>query len=252
MTGLRFQLCGQFAVELDGRRVDAGLAGRQARRLVAYLATNPNRPLTRDELAGAVWGDSLPAEPDSGLSPLLSRVRRVLGADRVRGRTELVLVDDGDVFVDALYAADAVHRAETLLAARAWAEAAQPGHTAYQIADRPFLPGQDGDWIDAWRHRLDDLRVRGLECYTEGELHAATGSLTAAEAGARLLVEIAPFRESGWGLLMDVLGRRGNAAEALLLYERLRQLLRSELGVTPCPALQRRHRRLLEAASEAS
>jgi DNA-binding SARP family transcriptional activator len=44
---------------------------------------------------------------------------------------------------------------------------------------------------------------------------------------------------------MEALERRGNVAEALLAYDRLRVLLRDQLGVAPSPALQSVHRRLL-------
>jgi hypothetical protein len=41
------------------------------------------------------------------------------------------------------------------------------------------------------------------------------------------------------------LAGRGNVAEALRAYERLRVLLREELGTAPSPAVQAVHRRLL-------
>ena len=44
---------------------------------------------------------------------------------------------------------------------------------------------------------------------------------------------------------MEALERRGNVAEALLAYDRLRVLLHDELGVAPSPALRTVHRRLL-------
>ena len=55
-------------------------------------------------------------------------------------------------------------------------------------------------------------------------------------------------RETGHRLLMEALARRGNVAEALRAYERLRVLLREELGITPSPTVQGVHRRLLENA----
>jgi DNA-binding SARP family transcriptional activator len=48
---------------------------------------------------------------------------------------------------------------------------------------------------------------------------------------------------------MEALERRGNAAEALRVYDRLRVLLRDELGVAPISAVQRVHRRLLGDAT---
>jgi DNA-binding SARP family transcriptional activator len=62
---------------------------------------------------------------------------------------------------------------------------------------------------------------------------------------------LAPLRESGHGLLMAALEAQGNVAEALVVYEALRQRLRSELGVSPAEPLQTAHRRLLSASSGA-
>jgi DNA-binding SARP family transcriptional activator len=62
-------------------------------------------------------------------------------------------------------------------------------------------------------------------------------------------VRLAPLRESGYVLLMDTLAAGGNPAEALVVYERLRVLLRDELGVPPGAVAQERHRRLLAESS---
>ena len=51
---------------------------------------------------------------------------------------------------------------------------------------------------------------------------------------------------------MAALERRGNVAEALLAYDRLRVLLRDELGVAPSPAVQSIHSRLLSETTTAS
>ena len=61
----------------------------------------------------------------------------------------------------------------------------------------------------------------------------------------RALVDAAPYRESGYRLLMETLNRQGNRAEALMVYDRLRVRLREDLGTTPSPETQDLHRRLL-------
>jgi DNA-binding SARP family transcriptional activator len=43
---------------------------------------------------------------------------------------------------------------------------------------------------------------------------------------------------------------QGNVAEALVMYESVRQRLREELGVAPAPPLQADHRRLLGGPSD--
>ncbi len=58
-------------------------------------------------------------------------------------------------------------------------------------------------------------------------------------------MRLAPYRESGYRLLMRALDSKGERAEALLVYERLRTLLRDELGSAPSPLSQALHRHLL-------
>ena len=73
---------------------------------------------------------------------------------------------------------------------------------------------------------------------------ASAAALSQAEDCARQLIELAPYRETGHRILMEALEQRGNVAEALLAYDRLRVLLRDELGVAS-PTVQSVHRRLL-------
>src|SRR4029453_12614878 len=94
--------------------------------------------------------------------------------------------------------------------------------------------------------RLDHIRLRGLECFAQARLGLGGSTLPQAETCGRRLIELAPYRESGHQILMEALARRGNAAEALLVYDRLRILLRDELGIAPSPAVQSVYRRLLD------
>jgi DNA-binding SARP family transcriptional activator len=92
---------------------------------------------------------------------------------------------------------------------------------------------------------LEEVRLRGLECFAAAGLGLGGTALAQAEERARMLTELAPYRETGYRILMETLERRGNVAEALRAYERLRVLLREELGVAPSPTVQAVHRRLL-------
>jgi DNA-binding SARP family transcriptional activator len=82
------------------------------------------------------------------------------------------------------------------------------------------------------------VRLRALECYAQVCLGLGGAELPGAERAGRELVDAAPFRESGHLLLMRALAARGNVAEAVAAYERLRILLRDELGVAPSEAVQ--------------
>jgi SARP family transcriptional regulator, regulator of embCAB operon len=247
-TKARIQLCGRFAVEVDGARLEQALPGRRGRLLFAYLVLHRGRLVPRDELLVAGWGEDAPAEAGNALSVLLSKLRHGLGADHLQGRTGIELLLPPATFVDVEAAQEGAHRAESAIAEGRWAQAWGPAGIAYHIATRPFLAGLEAPWIDQWRRRLEEVRLRGLECFAAAGLGLGGPALAQAEERARMLTELAPYRETGHHLLMEALERRGNLAEALRAYQRLRTLLREELGTAPSPAVQAVHRRLLQSA----
>jgi DNA-binding SARP family transcriptional activator len=118
-------------------------------------------------------------------------------------------------------------------------------------ARRGFLRGEDAPWIEGCRRRLEEIHCSALECYTASALGLAGSELHVGERTARELIDIAPYRESGYRLLMEILAARGNIAEALRVYEQLRTLLREELGATPSPPIQALQVQLLKAAGPA-
>ena len=69
--------------------------------------------------------------------------------------------------------------------------------------------------------------------------------LSSVERAARALIDSEPYRESGYVLLMEALAARGNVAEGMRVFERLRTLLRDELGTAPSPDAIAAYERLL-------
>jgi DNA-binding SARP family transcriptional activator len=235
LAPVKIQLCGVLAVVVAGERVDARLPGRQGRLLLAYLTLNRLRPVTRDELVEALWPDG----HDGGLAPLLSKIRHVIPVDGTR----LALPPESRVDVEV--AADAVHRAESAVTQGAFARAWGPAQVALFTASRSLLPGEEAAWLDDERRRLDDLRLRALEAYGAASLGIGGTELAAAVRAGRELSVREPYRESGWRILIEGLAAQGNVAEALHAYERLRVLLREELGTSPSAPTQQLHRSLL-------
>ena len=230
---------------MAGRRIEGALPGRQGRLLFAYLAVNRDRVAGRDELAEVLWPRGLPSAPDLALSVLLSKLRRLLPDGAVEGRSAIRLVLGRHARVDVEAARNGIHRAEALIAARDWYASIGPTLVAHNISGRAFLPGEEGPWIDGLRRELDDIRVRSLECTARRSLGLGAPELAVAERTGRQLIELSPYRESGYAVLMEALERQGNIAEALRVYERLRMLLRDDLGAAPGPIVQRVHERLL-------
>jgi hypothetical protein len=77
---LKVFLTGRVAVKTDGAMIDeAQLGGRQGRLLFAYLVAERSRPVPRDELAEALWGETPPATRDKALTVIASKLRGARG-----------------------------------------------------------------------------------------------------------------------------------------------------------------------------
>jgi SARP family transcriptional regulator, regulator of embCAB operon len=72
-----------------------------------------------------------------------------------------------------------------------------PVRRPYHVASRPLLQGYDRPPLDEWRRRLDEVRLRGLECFAVARLGLGGPTLPQAEECGRRLVELAPYRETG-------------------------------------------------------
>lgn len=132
----------------------------------------------------------------------------------------------------------AAHEAESAVAQHQWTRAWPAALTAMFITRRRFMPEVDAPWADEWRGRLDLIHQRTLGYYTEACLGIGGAELGGAERAARRLVELAPLSETGYRLLMRAQADQGDVPAALITCERLRTVLREELGVAPGPLVQ--------------
>src|SRR5690348_14672961 len=150
---LRIFLAGRVAIETDGVVIDeARLPGRQGRLLFAYLVAEQGRPVSRDELAEALWGAAPPPTWDKALTILVSKLRSLL-AERSDGANALTsafgcyrLELPEGTWVDVLVAAAAIQEAEEALASGELEQAKAAAELAASLVRQPFLPGEEGAW----------------------------------------------------------------------------------------------------------
>ena len=116
---------------------------------------------------------------------------------------------------------------------------------AESLLRQPFLPGEEGSWVEEKRRELADVRGRALTALADTCLRS--GDAREAVKWAEQTIALAPFRETGYRRLMDAHVADGNRAEALRVYERCRRLLADELGAYPSPETESIYRGLLEA-----
>jgi SARP family transcriptional regulator, regulator of embCAB operon len=249
---LRVFLSGRVAVETEGLVLDeARFPGRQGRLLFAYLVAEQGRPVPRDELAGALWGESPPATWDKGLSVLVSKLRALLADNGIDSPNVLtgafgcyrLELPEGS-WVDVLVAANAARVAEEALATGDLDRAKASGSLAASLTGLPFLPGEDGTWVEEKRRDFADVRARAFGVLADACL--TSGDAGEAARWAEQAIALEPFRETGYRRLMEAHAADGNRAEALRVYERCRRLLADELGTYPSPETESIYRRLLE------
>nr|WP_236714845.1 BTAD domain-containing putative transcriptional regulator [Nonomuraea pusilla] len=216
--------------------------GVRLRALLAALALEPGRVVTRARLVDWIWGERPPADEVNALQALVSRLRRVLPDGVVEadsgGYRLAVAPDDVDVcrferLVGQARAAEPAARADLLRSALAlWRGTA--------MAD---IALQDSDAFDAVVARLDELHVAALGDRVDADIRLGRGSELVSELTE--LVAAYPLREGFVAALMRALAEAGRAAEALTVYQRTRERLADELGADPSAELSALHTALL-------
>jgi DNA-binding SARP family transcriptional activator len=241
-AGVRIQLCGTLCVERGSARVpEERLPGAHGRRLWAYLVLERGRPVARDELADAIWDDAIPDAWHESLHALASRLRaalRPIEAVVLRGdvgRYELRIPDDA--FIDIERAWKALLRSEAALRAGDASVALAETLIARSIAERGFLAGEEGGWIEGRRRALRETLVEATDLAAEAEL--LRKNFRDAERVARAAINLDPLRESGYRLLMRALAGAGNGAQALHVMEECRAALHDQVGAAPSDETER-------------
>ena len=240
MRSVRVRVLGGLSVDGIAERA---LGSRKGRTLLKVLVLARGQPVSTDTLADVLWGDAQPSRPAEQVSVLVSRLRGVLGADRIP-RTDAgysVRVDWLDVDeVTALAAAGASALAEGKVgAARAAAEAAM------SLARGPVLPDEDGLWVEAARAAADAAVARARAVAIDAAVAAGDHGAAAALGEAALARQ--PYDESALRALMRSHLAAGRPASALAAYSRVRTRLAEELGVSPTAETEAVYERALTA-----
>ena len=229
---LRVYILGDVRVEGLDR---FALGSRKGRLLLRELALARGRAISPDALAETLWGDDLPKDPAAQVAVIVSRLRRVLGGDRIPlGDTGYALRYD---WLDIEDAEHLVDDAERRLSVRRQAAALAAARGALALLEN--APTDDG--------RHDPLAVR----LTARARHVCVrallmgGDLAAAIETAQQCIDADPYDEEGLRLAMSGMAAAGQSSAALALYERFRAQLADELGAAPSPATEFMHRSVL-------
>jgi DNA-binding SARP family transcriptional activator/pimeloyl-ACP methyl ester carboxylesterase len=221
MTGhgvVDITMLGRFEVRVDDATVDNGAWRRRpAASLVKLLALAPSRRLHREVVIDALWPDLSLVDAGPRLHKAAHFARRALGHTNalVLGGETVELLPDADVRVDVLEFERAASVALAPDATTGAIDAALAVHGGSLLPDDLYEA-----WTEPRRGHIQHLHLQLLR------------------AGAHWneLLAFDPTDEAAHLAVMRARIERADRAGALGQFERLRQVLETELGAEPSPA----------------
>ena len=150
MGDVRVRLLGGLVVE--GHRPNE-VGSRKARTLLGVLALARGAPVGVDVLAEVLWGDDLPTRPADQVGVLVSRLRGVLGAERLP-RHDAGYAFEPD-WVDVWEMDDGIAAAERAAGAGDALSARLAATMALDLVRGPLLPEESSPWFDGPRAAVE-------------------------------------------------------------------------------------------------
>jgi TolB-like protein len=235
-------LLGGFELHLaNGQAIELG---QKDRALLAVLALPAGLTHSRDKLANLLWSDRGDQQARDSLKHALTKLRQclqsagpVIIADRLSARLDPAALSIdvaeferlvSDATPNGLERAMTLYRGDLL--------------DGIGVRDPAFE-----DWLLIERQRLRQLYEGALSKQLSQAM--AQGAQEAAFAAARRLLSLDPLREEACRALMQIHAERAQTAQALKLYDALRERLQEELGVEPELETRQLHESILHQRS---
>jgi DNA-binding SARP family transcriptional activator len=245
---VRINLAGSFALFVGDDPTPAPLPAGKAATLLALLLVRRGRPVATDTIVEALWEAAPPAKAEQNVASLVSRLRRVVGRNRIvtsgRGYS---WPDDPGCQVDLDEAGRLLSAAEADLGGGDASLASMAAGRALDLLGRgEILADQPpAAWVDDARRDGERLLRRARRCAWSAAL--ALGEPRRAVELALAAVADDPLDEDAHRALMLAQQLAGGPGAALATYERLRERLADELGADPAPETAALHLAILRS-----
>ncbi|WP_253194173.1 BTAD domain-containing putative transcriptional regulator [Gordonia sp. i37] len=232
---------GEMVVWRDGVIVDPG--GTKPRTILALLCAHAGRPVPASTLIAEVWGADAPAKTQRALESQMWRLRKALVPE---GFPPVIIteragyrLDLDEVSVDSID----FETAGVAVLSGAVVDPSALDAVLSTWRGEPFTTAAPSPGLDQARRQLDVIRTALLT--RRADLSAESGQYHRAIDEAQALVTRDPLDEHAWALKITVLAATGQRAEAFTAYRDVRELLATELGVTPGDEIRAAHRHAL-------
>ncbi len=228
MKSLAVRVLGEFGV--DGIHPQA-LGSRKARTALHLLALGQGQCVRPDVLIDALWGDTPPSSPGDQLAVLMSRLRSVLGRDRIEHRDAGYLVRYD--WLDAAELAAVTDEMDRRRGAGNIVGAGSAAKVALSLVGSVGPAAAPGEWARMRNSELE--RLIGRARRTAAAVLVEAGDWMAAADAAVAALERDPYDEVSLRALLAAHVIGGQVAAALAAYATARERLADDLGADPAP-----------------
>jgi len=232
MKSLAVRVLGEFGV--DGVEPQA-LGSKKARLALQHLALGAGQVVPSDVLIDAVWEQDPPGRPGDQLAVLMSRLRSVLGKERIEHRDGGYLLRAD--WLDATELAALTDEAQRRQDAGNMAGAAAAARVALSLMNGPGPPPAASEWARLRQAELDRLACRARRVAAAALL--AAGDWVGAVDAATAALERDAYDEGALRVQLRAYVLGGQGATALSAYAAARERFADELGADPSPETAR-------------
>jgi DNA-binding SARP family transcriptional activator/DNA-binding XRE family transcriptional regulator len=241
-TLLRIDVLGPLAVRRGPAVIT--VASPMVRKLLCLLAMQPGREVGFEEIIDTLWEEQAPRTCRQLVHTYVGGLRRLLGDSAVPRTAQgyRLVLDTGGC--DAAEFSDMVTRAGRAAADGAALPAWQLYAEAVNCWRGPLLAGA-GAWVQVHPAAIALTGRRTAAVLAWAELGLSLGKYSPLIPALRTLAVEQPLHEGLAARLMLALAGAGQQAEALSVYQDLRDRLSGELGVDPGPEITAAQLRVL-------
>ncbi|MGW6446263.1 BTAD domain-containing putative transcriptional regulator [Lentzea sp. NPDC055074] len=237
-----FRLLGSLRVEREGAEVSIGTP--QTRTVLALLVWRANEVVPVGRMSDELWRDAPPSSAKVQLQGIISRLRRLLGRDRIETAASGYVLRAEPAELDVERVREDLARARELIANGDVALGATRLREALRRWDGPADP----ELAEPVADRLTELRMTVLEERVDADIQLGGGADLIGELTA--LVAEHPLRERLRAQLMIALARCGRVPESLEVFHAFRRTMVDELGVEPSAHLITLHAGILRGEQD--
>lgn len=236
---LHVRLMGDFSLQRGEQIYRAGDFHRPiVARLLQYFALHAGWPIPRDQILEDLWPGGESEKTAVTFRTLNSHLRNVLDPFmRQRGPNRYIVVERDNYRFDpyGVLTSDAQQFSQQVASALRGGDLDDDALRALdQVLQgyAPLLPDLPyADWLLEPRQRLEDLYLEG--CLRAAEAYVFRRRWEPGQAWLGRALQMAPWLEKGWQLLMRLHARQGQRALALKAYQDAVAALDRELGIRP-------------------